>query len=161
MELKRDDIKSLAAAVVIPQAAGGIGAVATASSVKTWYQTIKKPAWNPPAWVFGPVWTSLYLMMGLASWLVWKEPRKNGDKQAALAWYGAQLGLNTLWSLIFFGGRRIGLAALEIGLLWSAIAGAAVRFYRIRPLAGLLLVPYLLWTTFAAVLNATVWRLNR
>ncbi len=161
MDVKVEDVKSLLAAVAIPQVAGGIGGVATASSVKTWYRTIKKPAWNPPNWVFGPVWTTLYLLMGVASWLVWRERGREDEKKTALAWYGAQLGLNTLWSLIFFGGRKIGLAGLEIGLLWTAILGTAVRFYRIRPLAGLLLVPYALWTTFAAVLNATVWRLNK
>jgi translocator protein len=161
MNVKTEDLKSLLAAVVIPQAAGGIGAVATASSVKTWYQTLKKPAWNPPSWIFGPVWTILYLMMGVASWLVWREQGRGEEKKTALAWYGTQLGLNTLWSLVFFGLRRIGLAGLEIGLLWTAILGTAVRFYRLRPLAGLLLVPYALWTTFAAILNATVWRLNK
>jgi translocator protein len=152
---------SLLAALVIPQIAGGVGAVATASSVATWYQKLKKPAWNPPGWLFGPVWTLLYLAMGFASWLVWQRGREEDRPvRGELGLYGAQLGLNLLWSVLFFGRRRVDWALAEIGLLWAAILATLARFYRVRPAAGLLLLPYQLWTTFAAVLNAAVWRLN-
>lgn len=173
MKLEKRDLLSLAAAIVLPQLAGGIGAIATASSVSTWYKDLKKPSWNPPSWVFGPVWTALYAMMGLAAWLVWRrsgeaapedEPLalpKTPERREALSLWSGQLALNTLWSVIFFGLRSLGGAVAEIAVLWTAIAATAVRFYRIKPAAGLLLVPYLAWSTFASVLNATVWRMNR
>ncbi len=173
MEFKKGDVLSLVTAIVVPQAAGGIGAIATASSVSSWYKDLKKPSWNPPSWVFGPVWTVLYVMMGLAAWLVWRRSGEGApedkplalpetsERRAALSLWGVQLVLNTLWSVIFFGLRSLGGAAAEIGLLWAAIAATVVRFYRIKPAAGLLLTPYLAWSTFASVLNVTVWRMNR
>ena len=149
MKLKRNDWISLAIALLLPQLAGGLGAAATASSVNTWYRTLKKPAWNPPGWIFGPVWTILYLMMGFASWLIWREGSQRaaaapdrpvedtaGAKLAipeepeirqALAFYGGQLALNTLWSLLFFGLRSLGGALAEIVALWTAIALTAAR----------------------------------
>lgn len=150
---------SLLLSVLIPNAAGGVGALATASSVNTWYRGLRKPSWNPPGWLFGPVWTLLYTMMGVASWLVSRShsPRK----ERALRLYGIQLGLNTLWSVIFFGLRRLDLALVEIVPLWGAILATLTSFYQLNPVAGLLLVPYQLWTTFAAALNFEVWRLNR
>jgi translocator protein len=171
--MKRRDWISLGVAVAIPQVAGGLGAIATVSSVPTWYQTIKKPSWNPPGRVFGPVWTILYLLMGVASWLIWRRSREEQpaegalglpakpEARSALGFYGAQLVLNTLWSIIFFGLRDIGGALAEISVLWALILATTVRFYRLRPAAGLLLIPYLAWSTFATVLNAAIWRLNR
>jgi translocator protein len=173
MKLRRDDWISLAIAVVLPQLAGGLGAIPTASSIPTWYKTLNKPSWNPPGWLFGPVWTLLYLLMGVASWLVWHRSRQEKPAEAvlalpqeteektALALYGAQLALNSLWSIIFFGFHNIGGALAEIAALWALIVATTARFYRLRPAAGLLLLPYLAWTTFAAALNATIWRLNR
>ena len=173
MKLERKDWLSLTVALLLPQVAGGLGAIATAGAVPTWYQTIKKPAWNPPGWLFGPVWTTLYLLMGVASWLIWRQGREQRPEEparllpeapaekGALTLYGAQLALNSLWSIIFFGMHNIGGALAEIGVLWTLIAATAVRFYRLRPVAGLLLAPYLAWTTFATVLNATLWKLNR
>jgi translocator protein len=173
VKLEKRDVLSLAVAIVLPQAAGGLGAVATASSVSTWYKDLKKPSWNPPSWVFGPVWTVLYLMMGLAVWLVWRRSGEEApedrplalpetpERRAALSLWSVQLVLNSLWSVIFFGLRSLGGAAAEIGVLWAAIAATAVRFYRIKPAAGLLLMPYLAWSTFASALNVTVWRMNR
>lgn len=153
---------ALVLALVLPQIVGGLGAVATASSVSTWYRRLRKPSWNPPRWLFGPVWTLLYLAMGAASWLVWRRRREAGQPAGLeLGLYGTQLGLNLLWSVLFFGRRRLDWALAEIGLLWAAILATLVTFYRAEPLAGLLLVPYQLWTTFAAALNAAVWRLNR
>lgn len=170
---------SLVAAVLLPFLAAAIGGLAMQRSGGGWYQTLRKPAWNPPAWLFGPAWTVLYLLMGVASWLVWQKGTKAGherneplasrieqQKQStairqALAWYGLQLVANLLWPLLFFGARRIRFALGELIVLWTLIAGTALQFYRIRPLAGELLLPYFAWTSFAAVLNATIWRLNR
>lgn len=170
---------SLVAALLIPFLAAAIGGLATQRAVGGWYQTLRKPAWNPPAWLFGPAWTLLYLLMGSASWLVWQKGTKAGHKRTeplasrmemqqqsaainqALTWYGVQLVANVLWPLLFFGARRIRLALVELFVLWTLIAGTALQFYRIRPLAGELLLPYFAWTSFAAVLNATIWRLNR
>jgi len=136
--------------------AAALGGRATASSVGTWYRTLTKPAWNPPGWVFGPVWTLLYAMMAVAAWLVWRQVGWGG----ALAVFGVQLALNVVWSFCFFG-RRSPLAGLvDIVLLWAAIALTLVWFWRVNRLAGLLFVPYLWWVTFAAALNFSIWRLN-
>lgn len=156
------DFLSLGAALLLPLLAGGLGAVATNSSVSTWYRRLKKPPWNPPAWVFGPVWTVLYLMMGLASWLVWqKRPAHKKKVGNALTWYGLQFTFNSLWSPLFFGLRRTGLAMADIVALWGALLTCLVKFGRVQPLAGWLLVPYFLWVSFASTLNAAVWWLNR
>lgn len=158
---KYPNIIGLMIALALPLVAGGLGAVATNSSVTTWYPQLKKPVWNPPAWVFGPVWTTLYLLMGVASWLVWRE-RAQAEPQVenALKWYGVQLSFNSLWSIIFFGGRNIGLALVDIVILWSTLLTTFVKFLQIHRPAAWLLLPYLLWVSFASVLNAAVWWLN-
>jgi tryptophan-rich sensory protein len=161
MRLQVGDIVSLVVAVVIPLVVGGLGGIATASAIPTWYQGLDKPAWNPPNWVFGPVWTLLYVLMGVAAWLVWRQGWDNPQVRGALAIFGVQLLLNLFWSLIFFGLRSPGWAVLEIVVLWGFILATTVQFYRLESVAGLLLVPYQLWVTFAAVLNATIWQLNR
>ena len=161
MRLQVSDIVSLVVAVVIPLVVGGLGGVATASAIPTWYQGLNKPAWNPPNWVFGPVWTLLYILMGVAAWLVWRQGWDNPQVQVALAIFGVQLLLNLFWSLIFFGLHSPGWAVLEIVVLWGFILATTVQFYRLDSTAGLLLIPYQLWVTFAAVLNAAVWQLNR
>lgn len=161
MKENKRNILSLLAAILLPFIAAGIGGIATSSSVSTWYPSLKKPAWNPPAWVFGPAWTLLYLLMGLASWLVWRtDAADRSQVRQALGWYGLQLGLNALWSVIFFGLRRVGLALVEIVLLLSALLTTLVMFRRIRPEAAWLLSPYALWVGFATALNAAIWRLN-
>lgn len=164
---------TLAIALVIPFVAAAIGGFATSRSVATWYPTLKKPEWNPPRWLFAPVWNLLYVLMGIASWLVWQKgatttTRTQGShaplkaqSHRALALYGSQLALNALWSVIFFGMRRIDLALIEIVPLWGTVLATIGAFYRIQPLAALLLIPYQLWVTFAALLNARVWQLNR
>lgn len=139
----------------------GVGASAslvTASSVRDWYPTIAKPTWTPPNGVFGPVWTVLYVAMGVAAWYVW-QTRRSPERRVALVLFGVQLGLNAAWSVIFFGLRAPGPAAVEIVLLWVAIAATIVAFRRIRPIAAALLVPYLAWVSFAAALNVAIWRL--
>lgn len=139
--------------------AGGLGAVATTPEIDGWYRTVVKPDWNPPNWVFGPVWTTLFVMMGISAWLIW---RPAGFQKAAtpLTLFAAQLVLNVAWSWIFFGIHEIGWAAAEIILLWLVILVTTVTFFRRSKPAGWLLTPYLVWVTFASVLNFTIWRLN-
>ncbi len=124
-----------------------------------WYADIAKPAWNPPNWIFGPVWTTLYIMMAVAAWLVWQ---RGGWKQQrkALALYLVQWALNALWTPLFFGLQRPDLAFAGILLLLVAIAGTIAAFWRVKRTAAILLIPYVLWVSFAAVLNFTIWRLN-
>ena len=140
-------------------AAAGLGASATGTSVGGWYQTIRKPSWNPPDRIFGPVWTVLYLMMSVAAWLVW---RRGGWKQSrnALVWFGIQLALNSLWSIVLFGLRQPGWGFVEIVFLWLAIAVTAWQFRSCSFLAAILMLPYLAWTTFAVFLNLSLWRMN-
>jgi benzodiazapine receptor len=124
-----------------------------------WYAALKKPGWNPPAWVFGPVWSALYTMMAVAAWLVWRQGGFAARRGPLLAFL-AQLALNALWTPLFFGLHRSGLAFAEIVLLWLAIAATIAVFRPVSRTAMLLLVPYLAWVSFAAALNFTLWRLN-
>ena len=125
-----------------------------------WYRTLNKPAWNPPGWLFGPVWTCLYASMGVAAWLVWDRGGFRARRRE-LGWFMIQWLLNALWSPLFFGLHEPGWAFAEILLLWGAIAVTGHQFHRAHPVAGLLFLPYLAWVSFAAVLNATLWHLNR
>jgi len=136
-----------------------IGALFTGQAVGTWYQQIRKPGFSPPDWVFGPVWTALYAMMAVAAWLVWRKGDAAG-RTVALTLFGVQLALNAAWSPIFFGLRSFGWALADIVALWLAIVATLVAFLRVSAPAGLLLVPYLAWVSFAAVLNFGIWRLN-
>ena len=124
-----------------------------------WYATLTKPAWNPPAAVFAPVWTVLYASMGVAAWLVRRRAGFVGAR-AALAAFGVQLVLNALWSYLFFGLHRPGVALADIGALWIVILVVAVLFWRVDWRAGALMVPYLAWVGFASCLNFVLWRLN-
>jgi tryptophan-rich sensory protein len=121
-----------------------------------WYQSLEKPAFNPPSWVFGPVWTVLYVLMGIAAWLVWRE----GGFPPVLYVFIAQLALNALWSYLFFGINSPGPAFAEIVVLWILILLTTILFWRIRTAAGVLLLPYLAWVGFASVLNFSLWRMN-
>ncbi len=124
-----------------------------------WYAGLKKPSWNPPNWIFGPVWTALYTSMAIAAWLVWKRGQAEG-RRAALTVFLVQLLFNALWSPLFFGMKSPALAFVDIVLLWLTILMAVRAFWRIRPVAGMLLLPYLAWVTFAGALNLALWRLN-
>jgi tryptophan-rich sensory protein/uncharacterized protein YbjT (DUF2867 family) len=149
-------------AVALPLAAGIAGASATTRSLTTWYQRLKKPAWTPPSSIFGPVWTTLYFLMGLASWLVWtRRDEDQAEVSDALTWYGLQLGLNTIWSPLFFGLRRPDLALVDITALWSTLLTTLLKFSRVRRVAAFLLMPYFLWVSFATLLNTAIWWLNR
>ena len=145
--------------VALCLAVAAAGGAVTASSVGTWYTGLAKPSFNPPDWVFGPVWTALYLMMAFAGWRVWRR-RGTGDARLALGAWALQLALNLCWSLVFFGARLIGAALVEIAVLFAAILVTALLFWRIDRVAGALLVPYAAWVAFAALLNAALWRLN-
>jgi len=124
-----------------------------------WYAGLRKPSWNPPNWIFGPVWTVLYATMAVAAWLVWRRGGFAGQR-FALSFFLMQLLLNALWSPLFFGLRNPGLAFVNIVLLWLAVLATVFAFWKTRPLTGALLVPYLAWVTFASVLNFALWRLN-
>lgn len=124
-----------------------------------WYASLKKPSWNPPPWIFAPVWSALYAMMAVAAWLVWKRGGFSTQRRP-LALFLAQLALNALWTPLFFGLHRPGLAFLEILLLWLAIAATLLAFRPVNSAAAWLLAPYLTWVSFAAALNFALWRLN-
>ena len=147
--------------VAVPLAVGGLSGFATARGVAEWYPTLAKPSFNPPAWVFGPVWTVLYIMMGVAAFLVWRAGLDADGVKAALIAFAVQLALNGLWSILFFGMQAPGWALVEIVLLWVAIGFTVVCFWRVAPLPGALLLPYWAWVSFATVLNASLWWLNR
>lgn len=150
---------ALALFIVTCLAAGWIGAAFTGPAVQTWYPTLRKPAWTPPAWLFAPVWTTLYIAMAVAAWRIWLQRGRPGAG-AALSLFGVQLVLNTLWSILFFGLRQPGWALAEIAVLWTAILLTLLAFRRLDRPAGWLLVPYLAWVTFASTLNFAVWNLN-
>lgn len=179
MIIKINNTFKLIIAIVVSELAGIIGSAFTTPSIAGWYAGLAKPALNPPAWVFGPVWTTLFALMGISAFLIWSsyakatEDKKKGIK-IALFLFGIQLVLNTLWSIIFFGLYSPGGALIEIIFLWLAIAATILTFAKISPpssstwtlegqgkLAAWLLVPYILWVTFAAYLNWSIYVLNR
>lgn len=140
-------------------AVGWIGSQVTEPALGDWYTALAKPSWTPPNAAFPIVWTALYVVMAVAAWLVWRE---RGDTAISLPMtlFGVQLALNSAWSVLFFGLRRPDLGLIEIILLLAAILATALAFGRVRPLAGWLLLPYLLWTAYAAALNFAIWRMN-
>jgi benzodiazapine receptor len=136
------------------------GAIVTGSSVSHWYPILRKPSWNPPSWVFGPVWTALYLMMAIAAWFVWRKRDIDGAT-GALWFFVLQLALNAAWTPLFFGLKSPLAGLLDIIPLCAAVLVAIVSFWKVSMIAGMLLVPYWLWVCFATVLNFAIWRLNR
>ena len=145
--------------ILIPLAIGGISGFATASSINDWYVSLNKPSFNPPNYLFAPVWTCLYLLMGISLFLIWKSPTGQ-DRNNALIVFAIQISLNFIWSFIFFKFRLSGLAFLEILFLWSSILLMIIIFSRISKPAAYLQIPYLFWVSFASILNAAIWRLN-
>jgi len=147
--------------ILICLAAGGIAGYVTAGQVNgEWYTALVKPSFQPPNWLFGPVWTTLYILMGIALWLVWKTP-STPDRNTAITIFFIQLVLNFLWSLIFFNGHAIGFALIDIVTLWIMIVLTIFAFSRISKTASWLLVPYISWVSFATILNWTIWNLNK
>ncbi|MEZ4552486.1 MAG: TspO/MBR family protein [Dehalococcoidia bacterium] len=132
----------------------------TRDAVDDWYRCIHKPAWNPPPWLFGPVWTALYVLIAIAGTLLWRRRDDRGARLALTLW-GVQMALNHAWSPIFFGWRRLGLAAVEVSTLWASILATVAAARRVSVVAAAMLLPYLAWVTFAAALNLRVWALNR
>jgi benzodiazapine receptor len=147
--------------VIVCELAGVIGSLFTTPSIPGWYAGLTKPPFNPPSWVFAPVWTILYALMGLAAYLVYEEGFKKREVKKALSVFAAQLLLNTLWSIVFFGAHMIFGAAVVIVVLWAMILATILLFRRISRAAAYLLVPYILWVSFAAVLNVSLYVLNR
>ena len=150
---------ALAVSVGICLGAAGIGSVLTTPSLHPWYATLTKPAWTPPNWLFGPVWTTLYLCMAVAAWLVWRQAGFS-PARLPLTLFVIQLALNVVWSGIFFRLRLPGAAFLEVVLLWLFILLTATAFWPVSRTASWLLVPYLTWVAYAAALNAAIWRMN-
>lgn len=157
--VKWHDRLGLVGFLVLCGVISAIGGWVTASSVDTWFRTLAKPAFNPPDWVFAPVWTILYILIAISGWRVWRQCRID-ETAPALIVYAIQLVLNLAWSVLFFGMQRLDLAAMEIVLLLAMIALNLVMFLRIDKPAGLLLLPYLAWVAFATFLTVRIWQLN-
>ena len=157
--MSKTQIFKLITSLVITLSVGAIAGLATSKSVSTWYTTLNPPSFNPPNWVFGPVWTTLYILLGISLFLVWRE-EDSGARNRALLVFSVQLSLNFAWSFIFFYFHEIGWALLEIVLLLGSILLMLWHFRRIKPLAAYMNIPYLLWVGFAAALNAAYFWLN-
>jgi tryptophan-rich sensory protein len=140
--------------------AGAIGAFATSTSVHTWYPSLHKPAWTPPSWLFAPVWTLLYIAMGVAAWRVWRTLEAL-ESRRLVRLYAAQLALNAIWSILFFGQQSPGLALIEVIVLWLVLVRMLALLWPVDRAAGVLWALYVAWVTFATLLNAAVWELNR
>jgi tryptophan-rich sensory protein len=145
--------------ILLCQLPGIIGSYFTVSSIPVWYAGLNKPWFNPPNFLFGPVWFTLYVMMGISLYMVWNA-NNNVSKKTAVIVFSVQLVLNALWSIIFFGMRNPGLAFIEIILLWVFILLSIIKFYHVSRKASYILIPYLLWVSYASVLNFSIWRLN-
>ncbi len=157
--MKRAEVIKLVISCSVPLAVGFGGSFFTGSL--DWYQALAKPAFNPPSWAFAPVWTALYLLMGISAFLVWGKEPADAAVKVALACFVLQLVFNALWTPIFFGARQPLIAFGDIILLWLAIAATIICFYRVNKLSAILLVPYIIWVSFAAVLNAAICMLNQ
>ena len=153
-------ILKLIASIILPLAIGAIAGMFTSQSIPDWYATLNRPSFNPPNWIFGPVWTTLYLLMGISLFLIWKQD-KSKERNLAIWVFLLQLLLNFGWSFIFFYFNMIGLALIEIILLWISIVIMLILYYKIKPIAAYINIPYFLWVTFAAILNASYYFLNR
>jgi benzodiazapine receptor len=157
--MKTLNIGKLVISIILPLSAGAIAGMFTARAIPEWYTSLNQPSFNPPDWIFGPVWTTLYIIMGISFFLIWKLAAGK-ERNQAIGIFLLQLLLNFGWSFFFFYFNMIGLALIEIILLWSTIIFMLVRFYKLRPLAAYLNIPYLFWVTFAMVLNAAYYWLN-
>ena len=157
--MKSNSILKLIFALALPLAVGAIAGFYTAKAIPDWYSTLNQPSFNPPNWLFGPVWTTLYLLMGISLYMIWSlEPGK--ERNNALVTFGIQLLLNFGWSFFFFYFKILGFALIEIMVLWVSIVSMIVFFYKLKPLAAYLNIPYLLWVSFATILNAAYYKLN-
>jgi benzodiazapine receptor len=148
----------LIVSILLPLIIGGVSGYYTASNIQSWYITLIKPSFNPPNYLFGPVWTTLYIIMGISFYMIWSSTKINKNKLIGI--YLFQLILNFLWSFIFFKYHAIGIAALEIVVLWLSILTMIIMFYKNNKWAALINIPYLLWVSFASVLNISIYLLN-
>jgi len=155
-----NNVAKLVISIAIPLTIGATAGLFTVTGVDSWYQTINKPSWNPPGWVFGPVWTTLYVMMGIALYLIWKSGADKPVKKTAFILFAIQLTLNFFWSFIFFDQHQVGWALVEIIAMWFMILLTIFAFARVSNAAAWLMVPYISWVSFASILNYTIWRLN-
>ena len=146
--------------LLVPQIIGFVGALFTTDSVKTWYVTIIKPTFNPPNWIFGPVWTLLFVLMGIGLYLVWSKGLNVNGVKLAIIIFAIQLALNLIWSILFFGLHNPLAALIEIFVLWVSILLMIIFFWQVSPIAAYLQIPYLLWVTFATILNFSIVLLN-
>jgi len=158
--MKSIEFIKLIISIVICNSAGFIGAIFTTSAIPIWYNSLEKPSFSPPNWVFGPVWTTLYTLMGISAYLVWRQGINNSQVKTALIIFGVQLFLNAIWSPIFFGLRALFAALVVIVILWIAILLTIFAFYKISTVAAVLLIPYILWVSLATILNYSLWVLN-
>ena len=156
--MRLNNFFKLVIAIVVSELAGVIGSVFTVSAIPNWYAGLVKPSLNPPSWIFGPVWVTLYALMGVALWLIWKSD--SPQKIKAIWLFVIQLVLNAIWSPVFFGLHSIGDALAIIILLWAAIVLTIFVFAKVSKTAAYLLIPYILWVSFAAYLNYSIWVLN-
>ena len=160
MNMKFSNMKKLIFCIFICLFAGFIGSFFTSPAIPTWYATLQKPSFAPPNWVFFPVWTSLFIMMGISLFLVWQKGWEDRKVKTAIYIFAVQLVLNVLWSVAFFGFRSPLLGLMEIIILWIAILATTLSFMNVSRTAAYLLVPYILWVSFAAILNFSIWALN-
>jgi len=159
MQKRLQKVTSLIGFIALCLAISGIGGAVTRLSVHDWYQDLDKPPFTPPDWAFAPVWIALYFSMGISAWLVWWRAEDH-NRRIAMTAFGGQLALNLAWSFIFFGAQSIGWAAIELVVLWSAVVVTIYLFWKIDRLAGGLLVPYFIWTSYAFALNVSIYVLN-
>ena len=159
--MKVENFSKLFLSILICLSAGWIGSYFTISSIPGWYEQLAKPSLNPPSWVFGPVWTTLYVLMGIAAFLVWQQGLNKKRVQIALIVFAGQLALNVVWSVLFFGLHNPGWALVDIVLLWFAILATIFAFAKVSRSASWLLIPYILWVSFAIYLNYSIFILNR
>jgi translocator protein len=158
--MKTTNILKLVISIILPLSVGAIAGMFTSQAIPDWYAGLSQPSFNPPNWIFGPVWTMLYIVMGFSFFLIWKmDPTK--ERNRAILIFFVHLLLNFGWSFFFFYFKMIGVALIEIIVLWSAIVLMLISFYKLKPLAAYMNIPYLLWVTFATALNATYFILNR
>jgi benzodiazapine receptor len=158
--MEKGELLKIFAFIIVCQLAGIIGSVFTFSSIDIWYASLQRPSFSPPNWIFGPVWLTLYTMMGVSAYLIWKKGWKNKEVQKSLYIFSIQLILNSIWSFLFFGLNNLLLALFEIIILWVFIILTIFKFYKIDKSSAWLLVPYLLWVSFAMILNYYFWMLN-
>ena len=157
--MKISYIIKLIISILLPLSVGAIAGMFTSQAVPIWYASLNRPSFNPPNWVFGPVWTSLYILLGISFFLIWKEEASK-ERDLAIKVFSIQMLLNFAWSFLFFYFNLIGVALIEIILLWTSIAAMIYLFYKIKPLAAYMNIPYLLWVSFATILNAGYYFLN-